>query len=124
MSTRSHKAELVSVLMAHGKAPRLSRRLPRAVRVREATHVADEMVRLKRTAHHLAECHCNGELTDEQREMTQRTDERFGDLCASIGATAVLSGDPRGCVYHVWFPGTKAPHNTWGGAEKGWGIID
>jgi hypothetical protein len=125
VSTRSDLNDLIEVLLDWGGAPRLPKRSNLALgwREREAHDIAEEMRKLKRAAHRLAEAGCNGELTDYQTTLDERTDDRFRDLCAAIGAEAVISGDPRGCVYHVRFKGKGAPYNTWGGAEMGWGIL-
>lgn len=89
-----------------------------------ALKIARRMRRLGFAAHRLAETACNRELTRAESARDAQLDGEFKALCAEIGAKAHISGDPRGHVYHVILPGDNAPYNTWGGAERGWGVTE
>lgn len=90
---------------------------------------AEALIRLAGEHAKLAEHACNRELTAREVER-EKTIEReiAAQLRAvradggSIGVT--FEGDPRGYTVKLHLPPIdgRKPHNTWGGAESGWGI--
>ena len=90
-----------------------------------AASYAKRLRRMAKKAHRYAEAECNRPMSCAECAASERLDERFEALCAELGATGVINGDPRGHVYHIRFPDLDtcaAPSNTWGGAERGWGL--
>jgi hypothetical protein len=86
----------------------------------DAETTAGSLRRLAIRMHKLAEVACCRDTTDGEKKEDEENDESFRRLCSSIGCRANISGDPRGYVAHIVFP--DGHHNTWGGAEHGYGI--
>ena len=67
---------------------------------------------------------CSREMTKDEDRLDSLNDKNFEADCKRIGVKPYISGDPRGCVFHIVLPYEKGkvPYNTWGGEECGWGL--
>ena len=65
---------------------------------------------------------CNRSLTIDEIKDEGMIENSINKILAEhfTGVTADFSGDPRGYVVKIHFPGNE--YNTWGGAESGYGI--
>lgn len=76
------------------------------------------------TAQRLSELFCSVEMSEAETARQERKDEvndaAIEAICKAWGLKARLDGDPRGYVVKLLLPSGR--HNTWGGAECGWGV--
>ena len=127
-------AALPRMLMPLQSAPlalaeQLWRYAPAQPSAEEALRTAHAMRRVGLKLGRLAVVACNRSLTPREEAEEARACEAFRALCASVGCTALVQGDPRGYVARVVFPEVEEedgfaprPHNTWGGPDSGWGV--
>lgn len=128
MATTKEREEFVATL---------ARALP-AVPAHLVARNARLLMRHAKTHGNLAEAECNGpgdwvnsipypragQIYDEHAKRCERrtaqVERRISALCADLGIVPDFGGDPRGYTVKVKLP--NGAHNTWGGAEDGWGV--
>lgn len=109
-------SELAAVLLAH--APALLDGPPREPSYAEA--FADRLLADARILASYAEAECSRPVGDDERAGAEAAENAFGVACRQLGCEPLVTGDPRGYVARILFP--DGAHNTWGGAESGWGV--
>lgn len=81
------------------------------------------LLRHAATHERIQESICSDELTEPQEQARsareQLLEDRIRAIAESMSLTVEFSGDPRGFTVKLFGVGT---HNTWGGAESGYGI--
>jgi hypothetical protein len=92
---------------------------------RRDSEVARDAAEIRRAAERLAslaEADCNRGLSAREEAKEGRLREQIAALVAEgyDGMTARFGGDPRG--YVVALVCRDGEHNSWGGAESGWGV--
>lgn len=128
MARTNATQKLADTLLAHAPGLMPPKRESNEVRIAKgpariarAQMIARILRSLGKRIHKHAENECNREVSARETARDEETCETFRIVCASIGCKANLSGDPRGHCAHVVFP--DGAHNTWGGAEHGWGVL-
>lgn len=71
-----------------------------------------ELIELEKKQSRMNENECNRMLSPREISAGERMDKRCHELAAELGATAELSGDPRGTAIRLHFPS---------GVSTGWG---
>lgn len=116
MSRQSSMEEWARLVLILGKYRRAERR---------DDEVASDATEIRRAAEHLsslAEADCNRGLSGREEAKEARLREKVVALVAEgyDGLTPRFGGDPRG--YVVALVCRDGEHNSWGGAESGWGV--
>jgi hypothetical protein len=65
----------------------------------------EELFRISRSLHRIAEQDCNVGLSDREQKRETRLMKRANAVAAELGATAYFQGDPRGAALYLIFPG-------------------
>ena len=85
---------------------------------------AQRFIRWAKSAHRIAESICNGFCDGRDADRAERRMDairtRADALAHEYGASAEVTGDPRGFCLRLHF--ASGAHNTWGGRESGYGV--
>lgn len=111
--------ELAVILSRHGPM-----KDPNIFLAADVAEIARKLIREAAGQTRLSVDLCNGAVSQEFYAQCKAARKiRIDVLLAYTGVRAELGGDPRGYVLKL-FSTTKKPlpHNSWGGAESGWGV--
>jgi len=95
----------------------------------EARDYASRLVRDAGIIKRAEEVFCSIEMDERTTKALERKMElaeaRIHKVAKTLGITATTGGDCRGCCAYLHFTylgEAQKPHNSWGGAESGWGL--
>lgn len=95
----------------------------------DARDYASRLVRDAGIIKRAEEAFCSIEMDERTTKDLERrmelAEKRIERVAKALGMTATTGGDPRGCCAYLHFTylgEDQKPHNSWGGAESGWGL--